>query len=99
MVETTLPDGLETSGQKVYRPPPIFFLDKSHFLFKFVTVPLSASVEGVGFSRMQDFSIFNLLTICFAIPNRFEFLNWTAGLQTKSYFRTQIENGTRSMQT
>ena len=45
--------------------PPIFFIfyfiffyiDKSRFLFKFVLVPLSASVERVVVSRMRDFSI------------------------------------------
>ena len=32
-----------------------FFLDKSHNLFKFVSVLLSASVERVGVSRLRNF--------------------------------------------
>ena len=59
MMETMLPDGLETSSQRVYQPPPpffiFFFLDKSRFLFKLVSVPLSALVERVDVSRMRDF--------------------------------------------
>ena len=35
--------------------PFFLFLDKSRFLFKFVSVPLSASVKRVGVFCMQDF--------------------------------------------